>query len=244
MRAAGPGACVRVNEVLRVSKADVVEQGWLVQVHQLRVVADSVEVGRVDWLRHRVVEVGVLRTRAQTGPGPNTHRSCTSPRTGRRVRTFGPASSLSLTFMLSVSWSWCRTSPRAYPSPGYGNQKWGSSFSSSCVGAHGTLSTAYQSRPLRTALTIGHPHQPRAPFRAYAPRHTLPQLLCCATPASRILALITLSPALYHSPQASVLAKLASPGFPGATAASAAAERRAPFAAEPSAPPAVATRGG
>ena len=35
--------------------------------------------------------------------------------------------------MLSVSWSWCRTSPRAYPSPGYGNQKWGGSFSSSCV---------------------------------------------------------------------------------------------------------------
>ena len=97
----------------------------------------------------------------------------------------------------------------------------------------------YQSRPLRTALTIGHPHQPRAPFRAYAPRHTLPQLLCCATPASRILALITLSPALYHSPQASVLAKLASPGFPGATAASAAAERHAPYAAEPSRRPAA-----
>lgn len=101
-----------------------------------------------------------------------------------------------------------------------------------------------QSRPLRTALTIGHPHQPRAPFRAYAPRHTLPQLLCCATPASRILALITLSPALYHSPQASVLAKLASPGFPGATAASAAAERHAPYAAEPSRRPAAGVTGG
>eukprot|EP00964_Phaeocystis_antarctica_P122050 scaffold85740_cov66-Phaeocystis_antarctica.AAC.9 len=79
VRAAGPGACVRVNEVLRVSKADVVEQGWLVQMHQLRVVADSVEVCRVDWLRHRVVEVCVLRTRTQTGPGATTHRSCASP---------------------------------------------------------------------------------------------------------------------------------------------------------------------
>ena len=47
------------------------------QVHQLRVVADSVEVCRVDWLRHRVVEVCVLRTRARTGPGAtHTHTRC------------------------------------------------------------------------------------------------------------------------------------------------------------------------
>jgi len=136
MRAAGPGTCVRVNEVLGVSIADVVEQGGLVQVHQLRVVANSVEVCWVDRLRNRVVEVCVLCARVQTGTWCRHAPLQRKPdRVWRRVHTFGPASSLSLTFMLSVSSSWCRTSPRAYPSPGYGNQKWGSSFSSSCVGA-------------------------------------------------------------------------------------------------------------
>ena len=48
--------------------------------------------------------------------------------------------------MLSVSWSWCRTSPRAYPSPGYGNQKWGGSFSSSCV--RSTWHTEHGSFPI------------------------------------------------------------------------------------------------
>ena len=58
---------ISVNLIFRVPTAQVVEQARLVQMHKLRVVANTIQDLRVGCLGQRLVKVGRLRSRSTGG---------------------------------------------------------------------------------------------------------------------------------------------------------------------------------